>query len=319
MASIRKHGTGWRAFVARQGVRKSKTFPTKQEARDWAARQEHLILSNEATAASITLGALFQRYADEVSPGKRGHRWEAVRLARFQRDPICEVMLKDLRPSHFADWRDKRLKEVAPASVARELQLMSAALTCAKKEWQVIPSNPLEDVRKPSKPAPRTRLPTAEEFERLAHVAGDDLTTATARAYHAFRFACETAMRAGEIVGLRPGDITGNVAHLPKTKTGVARDVPLSRAALALLAQLPPSDPVFGLTSAQLDALWRKVRGLAGIEGLNFHDSRAFAATQLAKKVDVMTLGKITGHRNLSLLMNTYYRTNPSDIADLLD
>jgi integrase len=318
MASITKHKSGWRAQVARQGVRKSKTFPTKQEARDWAARQEHLILSREKIAAAMTLGEVFARYADEVSPTKRGYRWEVIRLAKFQRDKIATVQLRDLSASHFATWRDARLREVAPASVAREMNLMGAVLTRARKEWQIIPHNPLADVRKPSKPPPRNRLPTPDEIERLQHVAGSDLTTATARAFHAFRFACETAMRAGEIVRLRWSDISGNVAHLPKTKNGFPRDVPLSKAALDLLAELPRADPVFDLTSAQLDALFRKVRKAAAIEDLTFHDSRHHAVTQLARRLDVMDLARMVGHRNLGQLLS-YYNAAPSDIASRLD
>lgn len=265
----------------------------------------------------MTLGEVFRKYADEVSPGKEGHRWEMVRLAKFCRDPLSETALKDLRPSHFAEWRDKRLREVSPASVARELQLMSAVMTRAKREWQFVPTNPLEDVRKPPKPAPRTRLPTDAEFERLAHVAGSDLSFAHARAYHAFLFACETAMRAGEIVGLRWAAISGNVAHLGKTKNGFARDVPLSKAALALLAALPRADPVFDLTSEQLDSLWRKTMKKAAVTGLVFHDSRHFAITHLARKLDVMDLARMTGHRDLKSLLG-YYNAAPSDIADRL-
>lgn len=54
------------------------------------------------------------------------------------------------------------------------------------------------------------------------------------------------------------------------------------------------------------------------IEGLTFHDARATALTHLAKKVDVMTLAKISRHKDLSLLMNVYYRTKAEDIARLI-
>lgn len=317
MASIRKHPNGWRAFVARQGIRRSKLFATKQEAKDWAARQEHLILNRERIAASQPFGQVLQRYAVEVSPGKRGYRWEKIRLAKLCRDPIAKIQLCDLSAADLAAWRDRRLREVAPASVAREMNLIGAVLSVARAEWQIIPHNPMSDVRKPSQPAARDRLPTADEIERLAHVAGDDLGNATARAFHAFRFACETAMRAGEIVGLRWSDISGNVAHLPRTKNGTARDVPLSTAALALLEALPRADPVFGLTSAQLDALWRKVRDQAGVDNLKFHDSRHMAITQLARRVDVLTLARIVGHRDLKMLLS-YYNESASDIAGRL-
>lgn len=332
MASIRKHKTGWRAFVDRRGVRKSKVFPTRQEAKDWASREEYKIMNGEKVAAAMTLGDVLDRYAREVSPVKRGHRWEALRLERMRRD-IGHHRLGDLEPRHIAAWRDARLREVAPGSVRREMVLLGSVLRQARDEWGLMSSNPMQGVRKPQEPPPRTRLPTDDEMARMAHVAGSDLSTATGRAWHAFQFACETAMRAGEIVGLTWDriDMDARVAHLPITKNGRARDVPMTRDAVALLDQLlatngleyhearETSRKAFGLSSRQLDALFRKIRDRAGVEGLRFHDSRAYALGRLSEKVDVLTLARISGHRDLRILLNTYYRKTAADIARGLD
>ncbi|WP_406870609.1 site-specific integrase [Thioclava sp. 'Guangxiensis'] len=321
MASIAKTANGWRVQVYKRGIRKSKIFPTKQSAKDWAARTEWELENSEAVASAQPFGEIMDRYVREVSPSKRGHRWELVRLEKLQRDSLAKIRMGDLRANDLADWRDRRLTEVSAGSVRREMTLLGAVLTQAVREWGLIKESPLKDVRKPAQPKARDRLPTHEEFERLALVAGDDLSHATARAYHAFRFACETAMRAGEIVGLRREDVDleSRVCRLHMTKNGSAREVPLSSAAVELLRMLPDLDPVFGLTSQQIDVLWRKVRSKAAIEGLNFHDSRAYALTKLSRKVDVMTLAKISGHRDLSILLNTYYRETASDIARRLE
>lgn len=320
MASIRRYKDRWRAEVYRLGQRRSKVFATKLEAKDWAARQEYEILHSDKIAAKMTLGELWERYAQEVSPGKRGHRWEVIRLEKLRRDPLARVALERLSASDFAAWRDRRLREVSPGTVIREMQLMSAALTVARKEWGLIARNPLSDVRRPPKPPPRDRLPTADEFERMAHVAGTDLTVAQARAHHAYLFACETAMRAGEIVGLtwEHVDLERRVAHLPRTKNGRKRDVPLSTAAVRLLQELPHADPVFGLTSMQLDALFRRVRDRAGIRGLTFHDARHYAITHLSKKLDVLALARAVGHTNVAQLM-TYFNETAEDLARRLD
>ena len=66
MASITKHTKGWRAQVARRGVRKSRVFPSKQEAKDWAAREEYQIINSGKIAAAMSLSSLFDRYAREV-------------------------------------------------------------------------------------------------------------------------------------------------------------------------------------------------------------------------------------------------------------
>ncbi len=193
--------------------------------------------------------------------------------------------------------------------------------------------NPMTGVRKPQEPPPRDRLPTEAEIERIGYVAGDDLDTASGRVFHAFRFACETAMRAGEIVGLTWADVDleKRVAHLPITKNGSARNVPMTTEAVKLLDRLLESsgfeyrearnigDKVFCLSSQQLDALFRSIKAKAEVKGLRFHDSRAYALTKLSRRVDVLTLAKISGHKDLRILSNTYYRESAEDIAKRLD
>lgn len=322
MASYKKLETGrWQAQVARQGVRKAKTFKTKREAQDWATRQEFLIAEGEVGGSAQPLRDLFDRYAREVSPKKRGARWEIIRLERFKKDKIADVLVKDLAPAGFADWRDRRLTEVAPGSVNREMVLMSAVLTQARKEWGLIQVNPLSDVSKPRKPPPRDRRVSEDEIQKLIEIAGADLSLASARAIHAFRFAVETAMRAGEIVGLTwdAVDAEARVATLPRTKNGTARKVPLSSAAIALLESLPRTDgPCFALTSQHLDALFRRVRDKAKIEGLTFHDSRHEAITRLAGKLDVLSLARMVGHRDIRMLQ-VYYNETPEELAKRLD
>jgi integrase len=321
MASFRKLPSGkWQALIARQGVRESKSFPTRAAARDWAARREYLLQNPEVVAAELTFGALLLRYANEVSDTKRGAWWEIIRIRKLCRDELAGVSLAKLSSQDFARWRDRRLREVAPASVQREMQLMSSAINVARREWGLLQTNPLTDVRRPRKPPPRDRRPTADELERMTHAAGSDLTTVTARAFHAFLFGIETAMRAGEIVGLRRANVdrVRRVARLTQTKNGRPRDVPLSRAALDLLAALPDADPVFGLDSRQLDALFRKIRKRAAVEGLTFHDSRHEAITRLAKKLDVLALARMVGHSDLRMLQ-VYYNETAEELAKRLD
>lgn len=191
MAAIRKLASGkFRAEISRQGVRKSMVFVTKTAAKEWAAREEYPILNVESLKGQGTLGEAMERYARERSPDKRGARWEIIRLEKLRKDALAKVKMADLRASDISDWRDRRSKEVAPASVIREMQLISSVLTVCVKLWGVLAHNPASDVRKPTKPQPRSRLPRDEEMERLAISAGDDLSNATARAFHAFRFAC---------------------------------------------------------------------------------------------------------------------------------
>lgn len=128
-------------------------------------------------------------------------------------------------------------------------------------------------------------------------------------------------MRAGEICGLRPEHISGRVATLLETKNGTKRAVPLSTRAAALLQLLPaPAEggTVFGITAKSLDALFRKARTRAMIAGGTFHNTRHLAITRLARKLNVLDLARMVGHRDLRQLQ-VYYNESAHDIAARLD
>jgi len=330
MASVKKIGKSWVAQIRKRGVRKSASFSTKKEAVEWSIKIEAEIISGDrGDIPDKPFGALLQRYAEEVSVNKKGVRWERIRIAMFKRDPIALVGLPVLNSTHVAEWRDRRLSQVSKDSVRREWSLMSHACTIAKKEWRWLKVNPFTDVRKPAKSEPRSRRPTTEEIEAILYTLGYEHDsppdTVTSRVGAMWLFAMETAIRAGEITKMTWDNVymDQKYVHLPKTitKTGFARDVPLSAEARRILEQVRGYDEklCFLVNSAQQDVLFRRGRKKAGVEDLHFHDSRREALTRLAKKVDVMNLAKISGHRDLTILQNTYYNPTIQDLVDLVD
>lgn len=311
VASYEKRGKKTRARVIVGGKRISATFQTKAEANKWAS-------ALEATGSTATVGDALTRYADTVSPTKRGARWEIVRLRLIGRDSLASVRVSALTPAHIADWRDRRLQEVSNGSVAREMNLIRSVFEVARREWGWLTVNPVKDVRIPLSPASRKRRITDDEIERLTFAFGlaDGLTAETAmnRTGLAFLFALETAMRAGEIIGLKPEDIGAKSVTLPRTKNGDIRAVPLSPRAREILALLPDG---FRLDPATRDVLFRKARDRAEIKDLRFHDSRAEAIWRLSKKLDVLELARVIGHRDLRSLM-LYYQITADELADRL-
>ena len=78
MAYIRKWRDGWRVEIQRNGQRTSKVLPTKREAQQWALEQEakaKLVKHGWHTFAQAA-----DRYEAEVTPTKRGAKWERSRL-----------------------------------------------------------------------------------------------------------------------------------------------------------------------------------------------------------------------------------------------
>lgn len=71
------------------------------------------------------------------------------------------------------------------------------------------------------------------------------------------------------------------------------------------------------LSTASLDALFRKARDKAGVEDLTFHDARHEAITRLAKVFDVLELARIVWHRDLRMLL-VYYNPSAEDLSGKL-
>jgi integrase len=336
MASFKKVGSVWRVQVAIKGVRTSGTFSTKAEASAWAAMREAEIRNNAFLGPGVdkTLQDALDRYTREVSIHKRGHHWEAFRLAAIGRHvldgrPLGERLIRDITPELIGRWRDHRLQgtpakgyadAVGGSTVNRELNILSHVFTTARREWKWVKESPTKDVRRPKDPAHRDRLITSDEIERLCIALGFDdtpVTTKKATVAAAFLFAIETAMRAGEICALTRKNIQGHVAHLPRTKNGTKRDVPLSARAIEIINLMPPGERVFDITSPVLDALFRRARNQCLIDDLKFHDTRHEAITRLAKKLSVLELARMVGHRNLSELQ-TYYNETAEEISKKL-
>ncbi len=318
MASFHKLPSGlWRAQVARNGIRRSATRETKAAAQSWAAGIEaELLAMKRGEAPRKTVRQALTRYEQEVSPNKKGSRWELLRLKAYGREPWADRWLTELSSADLSAWRDKRLKVVTPGSVQRDFNLLKAVFTIARKEWGWLTADPMEGVAAPGQNKPRTRRIGWREARAICRALGHKGGTKSAEVALAFLIALRTGMRAGEILSLTPAtvDLVNRVAHLKNTKNGDDRDVPMTKAA----ARLFKGWSGWTVSSASLDTLFRKARDRCGLVDLHFHDSRAEALTRLARKVDVLTLAKISGHRDVNLLSRVYYRESASQIASRL-
>lgn len=329
MASFRKHKTGWRVEIFVQGTRESGVFSTKAEASSWAAERESQLRRNDATGivAGKTCQQAFERYRDEVSVHKKGARWETIRLTAIAKHIVADKMLgdylvADITPDILGQWRDMRLKTVLGSTVNRDLNLISHVFTTARREWNWASKSPTADVRRPKDPPPRDRLISQDEIDRICLALAYDgkITNVSGVIAAAFLFAIETGMRSGEILSLTPERITGSVAHLPRTKNDSKRDVPLSMRALEILSELPvpaASSPYFNVTDESRDSLFRKAVTRAGIKGLTFHDARHEAITRLAKKLNILELARMVGHKDIRQLQ-VYYNETAAEIAKKL-
>lgn len=344
MASIKKNGKRWRVQLMSGKQRESATFDTKAEAILWANEREAGLRGK--TPPTKTLDDALERYAREKAPSLGGADWAKKKIKNLRADPVSGLRLGVLTGTTLAEWRDARggiipstRTPVKAATVNRELNLLHSVLKAAV-EWGWLTTNPLKGVERPKSPPSRKRRVSQAEIEAVSLALGykgGAPANLSQRVALAFQFAIETAMRGGEIVRLQWEHVSDKSVYLPKTKNGEARSVPLSKRAREILSLLLPKigagalqstlKPValsgddayvFALRDSQRDALFRKGRDKAGVNDLHFHDSRAEAIWRMSKKLDVLELARVIGHRNLASLM-MYYNASADELADKLD
>lgn len=322
MASYEKRGKVWRARTV--GRRESATFPTKAEAVAWANERERAYRAVQAGGVDTrSLRYVLNRFAEEVSPKRKGKRWEVLRLNALSKQ-LPDKPMNEVTPEDIGRWRDKRLQQVKPSTVNRELNLLGAVFEHARLEWRYVLTNAVRDVSRPTNPPHRKRLMTDAERDRLCLAlgyTGPPITTLSQQVAVAMLLALETCMRAGEIIGLEWANVHRRHVTLPQTKNGDARDVPLSSRAVELLGQMRGIDPVrvFTVDGPSRDALFRKARNRCKLAGVTFHDTRHTAITRLAqsRKLDVLELARMIGHRDLKSLM-IYFNPTADELAERL-
>lgn len=328
MATIRKRGTKWQVQVRRAGLPDtSRSFLRKSDAQLWATQIEAQadrqgLPTNWRSLQRTTLREVMERYRDTIVPAKRSRVIETIILNAFLRHPVANLPLSELAATHLAAYRDERLLRVKPVTVNRELGLVQHALDIARKEWDLpLAVNPVALVRKPKPDKGRERRLEAGEWVRLE---------AALRACRnplfplVVQLALATAMRRGELLRARWEHVcmTTRTLHLPVTKNGYARTIPLTGRALEVLQSLErlrSSSPLFsGLSAEAVKLAWKRTVRRAGIDDLHFHDLRHEAISRFFELgLTIPEVALISGHRDPRMLFR-YTHLRAEDVASKL-
>ncbi|MDP7053572.1 MAG: tyrosine-type recombinase/integrase, partial [Alphaproteobacteria bacterium] len=179
----------------------------------------------------VVLHDLIDRYRREITPAKKGRDQEGGRLARLMRDPIASFTVQKLTAHELARFRDRRIKD-GIRTCQYDLFLIRHILEIARKEWNLgLAVNPVDQIRKPNGLKPRNRRLEESEYRRIEESMGQ---TRVPYLWPLINLAIETAMRRGELLSLQWDWIDKDLrlVHLPDTKNGHPRSVPLSPSAM---------------------------------------------------------------------------------------
>ena len=279
-------------------------------------------------AAHLTVGELIDLYMAQYD-GRDTTR--AQRLG-WWRGKLADVTLGDVNDDHvhiaiealkteparyYAGldaygkpvYKAKR-RQLTGSTINRILNAFAGVCTWAIKR-RIVPKgwiHPCRGIERHPEGQGRTRFLSAEERTRLLAACK---AARWPKMYALVLLALTTGARKGELLGLRwqSVDFEQCLLHIPTTKNGDPKALPLTTAAAAELLRLqgPPTKLVFESTRSPGNAFgfepeWKDILKACGIRNFRFHDLRHSCASMLAANgATLLEIGDLLGHRQVSM------------------
>lgn len=303
---------------------------TVEQARDLAEDKKHEVKrgrdpseekrrGREAEQRASTVAAFAPLYIEQIrtkgTPGRRGMRpkktWREDEL-RLQRHVLPAWGRRKLEEITRTDVRRLHASIAAPYEANRVLSLVSVFFKTAVHLGHLPEDhpNPAHGVAMNAEQA-RERFVTEAEMPRLTEAIAQEPNE---HVRGAFLLYLMTGLRRSELCRLTWSDVDthARTLRLGVTKNGLPHTLPLSDAAMAVLADLPrllgndyvipsPRLPGRPWNPDELTKKWREVRRRAGIEDVRLHDLRRTVGSWLAMSGASLSLvGAVLNHKSVS-------------------
>lgn len=236
----------------------------------------------------------YRSYKYKKSFDKAYDRYIATELGHFELDKLSrrEVLL----------WFRKR-SATAPIEMNKVLSYLSVLLSCARDDFELIPHNPCQGIKK-NPGNQRERYASPLEFKLLLEVM---------KRYEAdfpkhvavIKLLMLTGARPTEIINMKWKDIRiKNDVYVLESQTGKKGKTTLifPPEATAILNSFPlGTATVCDMKLTTVRDVWYKIRKDAGCEDLWMRDlRRTFATQKFSKGMDIGMVGELLNHKSLS-------------------
>lgn len=257
-----------------------------------------------------TFKDLMERFMKEHAPKvsrnmQKSYTTSAKHLLSF----FGDLSLLAITPKKVNDYKVSRKNQgKKPATINKELAMLSKAFCLAVKEWEWIRDNPVSKIPKEKENNERDRWLSDDEERRLLEVSPQWLRDI-------ILFDLHTGLRQDELLSLTWDrvDLFRKVIIIQESKNGKSRTIPLNQIALDILMEkrkvrslkgdfVFPSSVMTKMNRRNLVRAFDIAREKASIQNFHFHDVRHCFATRLAQRgVDIYRISRLLGHLNITM------------------
>ncbi len=247
------------------------------------------------------------RYLPHVKVYKRSWRQDEKMIANHLLPVWGQAKLSEIAREDIQQFLSSLLAVgYRPGSVNRFMALVKYIFSLAEK-WEVIDKSPSRGVSKVADNERKERYLTKEETERLLAALKQSKSQVVP---DLIEFLLLTGARKSEASNARWENVnleTG-IWTVPVSKSGKPRYIPLSRAAVQVLARRKTNgseyvfpNPRTGKPLSHLYESWHRIRTLAGLQDVRIHDIRHnFASLLVNHGRSLYEVQKLLGHADIS-------------------
>lgn len=277
-----------------------------------------------AYKAIPTYAALAQQHLDHAKTYQRSFDTTEMYMRRHILPRWGKVRLTDIGQQDVAKWlADKTAEGLALATVEKIRVIFGRSFELAV-QWNIegVTRNPTHGIKRPPINNARDRSLTPAEAKRLQLAVAASNNT---QLKYIVGLLLLTGARVSELLHAewRHVDLDRRVWLIPTSKTGKARHVPLSQAAIDILHRVPRFDGRYLLPNPKtlkpftdLKHPWQRARAMAGLPGFRIHDLRhAAASAMVSAGIDLFAVGRVLGHADHKSTMRYSHLANDTLMA----
>ncbi len=321
----------WWMCIRKNGRKIQKSLETsdKELAKDIEAEVRTEIVKGKYYEKPIgdgkTFSQLVGKFMKEYAPKKSVNMQKSYKTSAKHLIPFFgDLKLLSVSRNKISKYKVLRKSEgVRPATINRELAMLSKAFTLAVEEWEWLELKPFNKVSREEENNEIERYLTLDEEKKLLANCPEWLKDLIV-------FSLNTGLRQDEQLSLSWSRVSllRKTILIQETKSGKPRSIPLNQTTLNILERKAKKRSIkddlvfFNSRGTKIDKhnlirAFREILKRLEIADFSWHGLRRTFATRLAQKgVDIYKISKLLGHEDVRTTQKRYAHHCPESLRD---